>query len=850
MNNNGSRTLAAIVSSVLAAAAAPAGWAETADKPELENIIVTGTRVADRSATETSVPVDVVSADALANVGVAELNQALASALPSYNFPRPGLADGTDTIRPATLRGLAPDQTLVLLNSKRRHSSSLVNVNGTIGRGAAAVDMNTIPTAAVNSIEVLRDGASAQYGSDAIAGVINVRLRENSDGGDVTLSYGVRESSYDVPTSAASGTTGLPPTWSAPAKISRDVSDGETTTVSAWKGFSLGDAGFLTLAAEYKDQARTERDGWDFRQQYLLVNGAYDPREQTINRFNAWYGEPEMEQFTLFANAGYDLANGARLYGWAGYQNRDARSAGFYRRANDPRNVIEIYPDGFLPIIAPEVTDYNLAGGITWDWGDWEMDTSLVYGYNEMMFTIENTLNRSLGANSPTRFDAGGFDYDQLVFNFSGVREVEVDWLDSPLNIAAGIEARLENYSITAGEPDSYRNGGVLLPIGASGCTNPQPPDIQRGGCLTAPGAQVFPGFRPENAVDKDRSAVGAYVDLEANVTDKLLASVALRAEDYSDFGSNLSGKLAARYDFTESFALRGSVQNGFRAPSLQQQYFATTSTNFINGVPYDITTFPATDPVAEALGAQPLDAETSVNFSLGAVVRVSSLTITLDAYRIDIDDRIVLSENLTQTNVRQYLESLGFVGIGGGRFFINGVDTETKGVDLVVSWPWETDGAGKFDFTLVGNWNSTDVTKVPATQELDALSPPPPLFARVNVLTFEEGTPKDKYAAIVNWRLDRFGATARATRYGTVLDPGTSASLDVELGAKTLVDLEGRFEVTERIKVALGAENVFDEYPDAFPTSRNTTGNTPFSNYSPFGRSGRFVYGRVSIGF
>ena len=833
MSNKSSRTLAAIVSSVLAAAAAPAVMAAQGQKDELENIVVTGTRVADRSATETAVPVDIVSAEALANVGVTELNQALSAALPSYNFPRPGLADGTDTIRPATLRGLAPDQTLVLLNSKRRHAASLVNVNGTIGRGAAAVDLNTIPTAAVGAIEVLRDGASAQYGSDAIAGVINVRLRDDADGGDVTLSYGARESSYEAPVSAPSGTTGLPPTWTAPSKVNRSVSDGETTTVSGWKGFALGDAGFLTVAAEYKDQARTERDGWDFRQQYPLVNGAYDPREQTINRYNAWYGEPELEQLTFFANGGYDLANGARLYGWASYQDRDARSGGFFRRANDPRNVIEIYPDGFLPIIAPEVTDYSLAVGTTWNWGDWEMDTSLVYGYNEMEFTIENTLNRSLGPDSPTKFDAGGFDYDQLVFNFSGVRQYEVSWLDSPLNVATGVEARQENYSISPGEPDSYRNGGVLL--------NGQP---------TASGAQVFPGFRPENAVDEDRTAIGAYVDLEANVTDKLLASVAVRAEDYSDFGSNLSGKLAGRYDFNESFALRGSVQNGFRAPSLQQQYFATTSTNFINGVPYDITTFPATDPVAEALGAQPLDAETSVNFSLGAVFNLSAVTITIDAYRIDIDDRIVLSENLTQANVRQYLESLGFVGIGGGRFFINGVDTETQGVDIVANWPWDTEGAGKFDFTVVANWNSTDVTKVPQTEELDALSPPPPLFARVNVLTFEEGTPQEKYAAVVNWSLDRFGATARATYYGEVLDPGTTEALDFDLGAATLVDLEGRFQVTEKIKIALGAENVFDEYPDAYPVSRNTTGNTPFTNYSPFGRSGRFIYGRVSIGF
>jgi iron complex outermembrane receptor protein len=360
----------------------------------------------------------------------------------------------------------------------------------------------------------------------------------------------------------------------------------------------------------------------------------------------------------------------------------------------------------------------------------------------------------------------------------------------------------------------------------------------------------VFPGFRPENEVDESRTAVGAYVDVEANLTRKLLASVALRAEDYSDFGSNLSGKLAGRYDFTDSFALRGSLQNGFRAPSLQQQYFATTSTNFINGVPFDITTFPATDPIAKALGAQPLDAEESVNYSVGAVMQFGQVSITVDAYRIDIDDRIVLSENLTQDNVRAYLQSLGFIGVGGGRFFINGVDTETKGLDVVVNWPMATDSAGTWDFTLVANFNDTKVTKVPQTQELEALSPPPVLFGRVNVLTFEEGNPSDKYAVAVNWSLGRWGATARATRYGSALDPGTTEALDFDLDPKTLVDLEGRLEVTEQIKVALGAENVFDEYPDAFPVSRNTTGNTPFSNYAPFGRSGRFIYGRVSFGF
>jgi iron complex outermembrane receptor protein len=535
----------------------------------------------------------------------------------------------------------------------------------------------------------------------------------------------------------------------------------------------------------------------------------------------------------VFANFGNDFDDGARLYGWASLQNREARSAGFYRRALDARNIIEIYPDGFLPIIAPDVDDTSAALGYEWQWNNWFMDSSLVYGKNEMQFTIENTLNRSIGPGSATEFDAGGFDYDQLVFNFSGVTSLDVGNLASALNVAAGVEARRESYSIFAGEPDSYRNGGVLL-----------------NGGPTASGAQVFPGFRPSNEVDEDRTAVGVYVDFEANLTENLLGSAALRAEDYSDFGSNLTGKLALRYDFSTAFALRGSLQNGFRAPSPQQQFFTATSTNFINGVPFDITTFPVDDPVARALGARPLDAEESTNFSLGAVMAIGDVTITVDAYRIDIDDRIVLSENLVATNVRDYLASQGFVGIGGGRFFINGVDTETSGVDVVISWPWDTESMGKFDFTLVGNYNETEVTRVPTTQALEALDPAPVLFDRINVLTYEEGGPKDKLGASVNWAQGMFGATLRATRYGEVLDPGTSAATDVTLPAKTLVDLEGRVQFTDSLRLAIGAENVFDQYPEAFPINRNTTGNTPFSNYSPFGRSGRLVYARLSFDF
>lgn len=814
-----------------APAPVPAQTDTEAEAARLDRVVVTGTRVAGRSATDTAVAVDVIDAEQLERSGTTELNQALSVNLPSFNFPRPGLTDGTDTVRPATLRGLAPDQTLVLVNSKRRHSAALVNVNGTVGRGSAAVDLNTIPMAGIQSVEVLRDGASAQYGSDAIAGVVNVILRQASEGGSLRVSYGQRESRYTTPTTP-------PPagaTWSAPPQIERRVSDGETLTVGGWKGFGLGSDGFLTLSFEYKDQQRTERGGWDFRQQFPRVGGQFDPREATINRFNAWYGEPQVEQLTLFANAGLNLDGGARLYGWASWQDREALSAGFFRRAIDERNVIEIYPEGFLPQIAPDVTDGSFAIGIEWDWNGWAMDGSIGYGRNRMAFEIRNTLNASIGPTSKTVFDAGGFRYDQWVFNFSGTRGFEFGELASPLNVALGLEARREGYRIFAGEPDSWRFGGRLLPNG-------QP---------AAAGAQVFPGFRPSNEVDANRNAIGAYVDLEANLTERLLGSAAVRFEDYSDFGRNLSGKLALRYDFNDAVALRGSVQNGFRAPSPQQQFFTATSTNFINGIPFDITTFPVADPVAVALGARPLQAEESVNYALGLVFELGrGASLTIDGYRIEVDDRIVLSENLTAANVRQFLESQGFIGIGGGRFFINGVDTITEGVDLVLNWNWQPGAAGLFDFTLFGNQNRTRVTRVPTTAPLSQLNPPPVLFARTNVLTFEKGNPRSKYGLATNWSLDRWGATLRAIRYGKVLDPAANPALDVTLSAKTLLDLELRYAFTDALNLAIGADNLTDRYPDAFPITRNTTGNTPFSNYSPFGRSGRFVYARLQYDF
>lgn len=800
----------------------------------LDSIVVVGTRVANRSAMETIAPIDVVSAETLQNVGISELNQALSVNLPSYNFPRPALTDGTDSVRPAALRGLAPDQTLVLVNGKRRHSSSLVNVNGSVGRGSSAVDLNTIPSLAVGGIEVLRDGASALYGSDAIAGVVNVRLREANTGGAIQASYGWRETEYEVPVITPTA-EGVP---NPGEYVTRERSDGHVFTVAGWKGYGLGADGFLTITGEYKDQNHTERSGYDHRPQYP---GTFPEGEAVINRFNGWTGEPDLEQLSFFANAGYTLTNGAELYGWASYQDRDSVSAGFIRPARDDRNVIDIYPNGYLPKINPTITDYSALGGIRFKAGDWDADASLGYGSNKMSFDVIDTLNRSLGADSPTEFDAGGFESSQLVLNLGFVRSFAHDFLASDLNVAWGIEARRETYEIFAGEPDSWRNGGELL-----------------NGAPTPSGSQVFAGFRPENERDEDRTAVSIYLDLEANLTEKLLVSGAVRGESYSDFGEALIGKLAARYDFTDNFALRASVQNGFRAPSLQQQYFTTTSTNFIatqtpDGVvtlPYEITTFTVDDPIARALGAKDLDAEKSVNYSLGAVFRAGNLNITVDAYRIDVDDRIVLSENLTAANVREYLNDLGFIGAGGGRFFLNGVDTETQGIDVIANYAFPETSFGQFNATLSANFNETKVTKTPETPELSALDPAPVLFGRVNTLIFEKGSPKDKFSGQIDWNHGPFGATLRAIRYGEVLAPSAVATNDYTLSPKTLLDLEGRYTWNDRLTLAVGADNLLDEYPDHAPRGQNSTGSTPFSTYSPFGYSGRFVYTKATLNF
>jgi iron complex outermembrane recepter protein len=783
-----------------------------------EEVVVTGTRVRDRTRLDTLAPVDVLSVESLSTHGSTELAQAISAAAPSVNFPRPAITDGTDHIRPATLRGLAPDQTLVLVNSKRRHQSALVNVNGAVGRGSAAVDLNAIPLAAIESIEVLRDGASAQYGSDAIAGVINLRLREARDGGKMTVSYGA----YDSEVVTERGR--------------RDEHDGQTISASGWTGLHLGADGFLTLSAEYRDRQPTSRGDFDTN---VLTLRNPEPLHVTSR-----YGDSEVRDVTLYANAGLPLGTWD-TYGWLGYQARAGESAAFPRLSDNANNVKSIHPYGFLPLIAADIDDIAVGLGMRGTLSGWVSDFSVVYGRNALDYRTENSINGSLGAASPTSFDSGGLEYDQLAANAGFIHEF--DWgLAAPANLAVGLEGRRETYSIHAGEPDSYRAG-----------PNPPPGSV--------PGAQGFPGFQPSNEVDKSRGAFGVYADVEARLTEKLLMSTAMRGEDYSDFGSAVTGKVAGRYDFTPAFALRSTVSTGFRAPGLQQSYFTSTATNFLNGLPVEIGTFPATSPMAQTLGAKPLDAEKSRNYSLGAVMRVADLEATIDAYRIDIDDRIVLSENLNQPNVQALLAPFN---IAGARFFINGVDTTTKGVDVVLRYVLHTEQAGKFDFSLIGNQNDTHVTRIPSTSVLAALNPAPALFARSNRVAFENGTPDSKVIAGIGWSLRHadgiWGISTRATRYGEVVEPGLALSgepvdlRDLNLRPSWVLDLSlaGSF-LDNKLSLSIGADNLTDKYPDRTPIERlspaggavnlNPTNALAFSRYSPYGFNGRFVYARAA---
>ena len=814
---------AAVMAFVSATALLGAAVAQTtpaapaADAADSEEVVVTGTRAPGRVRLDTIAPVDIVTGKALMSNGTGtELAAGLANAAPSISFPRPAITDGSDHVRPATLRGLAPDQTLVLINGVRGHVAALVNVNGNIGRGSAAFDLNTIPTVSLSTVEVLRDGAAAQYGADAIAGVINLRLREAREGGYITANYGIFDTGFDT------------------ARGHHERQDGQTLSLAGWVGLPIGEEGFLTLSGELQQRDPTNRS--DYVNLTAVPNY---PAGTVLGRF----GDPDIESATIYFNSGAPISETWDFYAFGGYQTRTSEAAATARAYNNANNVLAIYPAGFLPVIGADITDYNLVGGVKGEAGGFVVDISIDYGGNELDYSVLNSVNASYGAASQTNFDAGGLAYDQLIVGIDATKPVDVG-LFEPMNLAFGLEYRTESFQVTAGEPASYTKG----PLAFAGVS------------------QGFPGFRPSNVVDVDRNNWSAFIDLEGKLSEKFSFGLAGRYEDYSDFGDQFTGKVSARYDFSDSFALRGAISTGFKAPALQQQFFSYTSTNavttVVNGVPttnlIEAGTFKVNDAAAIALGAKPLEPETSRNFSLGAVLRGEGFELTVDGYQIDIDDRIVYSENLGVASPTQSAQTVAIVqallapyGVSAARFFLNGVDTTTIGVDIVARYRYLTDDAGKFEFTFAANINQTDVTRTPDLPKITAQPSPAFLFDRGNVLSFEKGTPEVKITGSVDWSMDGWGLTLRGTSYDSVLVANNNISLDYETGTAFLVDFEMRYDMENGLGLALGVNNAFDEYPNFTPAAINSpTGSVGFPSYSPFGFNGRFLYARTSFSF
>jgi iron complex outermembrane receptor protein len=793
-----------------------------------EETVTVGSRTRGAEA-EKSVPVDVITQEEIASSGYAETAQVIQALAPSFNFPRPTITDGTDTVRPATLRGLGPDQVLVLVNGKRRHQSALVHLNGSIGRGSTGVDLNAIPVSAIERIEVLRDGAAAQYGSDAIAGVINIVLKGGAFAPTLSTKFGLSTGTFTGNQCNPGGTT-----CAEGDDISFD--DGELFDLGGAWGVPLGQ-GSLMVSAAYRHHNRTNRASFDPRDQIV----AGDAGNNAVAQPNHRWGDPDTRDFMTMLNANVPLnAQETRFfYAFGGFSRRAANSAGFYRRGNDVRNWPQIYPLGFLPEIQPTVLDVSATAGVRGAWNQWAWDLSGEYGHNTFDFTVGNSLNVSLGPTIPpnkTEFDAGSLGLGQFVANADVSRGFPVDALSGPLNVAFGVEVRREQYSIEAGEPDSYDNGGVP----------------NRTGGVAAIGAQVFPGFRPSNEVDESRGSVAGYVDLEGDVLEWLRLGLAGRTEHYSDFGNTFDGKLTVRVQPDRRFVARAAFSTGFRAPSLGQSFFSSTATNFINVpgqglVPFESLTLPVNSPAAQVLGAQDLQPENSTHASGGVVITpVPGLDFTVDVYRVAIDDRIVLSGNFTGPSITALLAPFG---ANSARFFTNAIDTRTRGVDITANYRVALAGAG--DIRLNASYNNTK------TEIVGSIATPPQLagfdqvlFDRIERRRIECGQPRDSVRLGADWRRNRWGADLNLARYGEFCSFTANPADDQIFPSRWLTDAEVSLRLSEQLLFAAGGQNLFNVFPGRNTAVNSFFGIQTFPSHSPFGMNGRTLYGRLVLSF
>lgn len=841
------------------AVGSPAAFAQSEDGlGTIEEIVATGTRKTGQSPTETLSPIDILSGDALVNQATFDLTDSITKIAPSLNTQRFPIADGTAVIRPVTLRNLSPDHTLVLVNGSRRHRSALVNLQasplGTINAGAQAVDFGIIPSAAVQRVEILRDGASAQYGSDAIAGVVNVILKDASEG----ISLAVQTGEYFE-------------------------GDGARTTISANGGFRLGDGGFLNATVEKSTADKTSRGTVRF--DCPAVSDLVGPENTPFNGLCQRWGDPDVDTLKVFVNAGYEINDAVELFGNFSYSDNEFRSDFFYRPgvvpgvggsgsllvddgsgnpADAPQALVDQittdglnpsdyltadagspsgfvllnpissqFPGGFNPDFGADIRDFaalvglrgETAGGLSWD-------ARFRSAENEADYLLGNTINPSLGNLSPTNFKPGKLTQEENAFTVDFVKDLEIGSFASPLTFAFGAEWREETYTITAGDPASVEVGPTYIEFGF--------------------GSESFQGYDPASAGTFKSANIGAYVDFEADITDRFSAGLAVRFEDYDEFGSTSDFKLSGRFDITEKFALRGTVSTGFRAPTAGQvnTLNGTTSANS-SGTLVPNFTYPVAHPVAQALGSVPLIPEESTSYTIGAVFQpFENTSVTIDYYDITIDDRLTLFaiEGLTQDDV----DDLTAAGIPdaqiflGSRvaYFVNGFESNISGIDLSVVSDFEL-GSGNLLVDFRANFNSSDVSKV-APSTLNASE----------VYDFENQVPDNRMALTFTYDTgNMLSGYVRVNNYGGWGDSGgqvaaPDASEVVEYGSVVLVDVEAMFRFNEHFRLAVGAENIFDAVPDDDGHFVSELLGVDKALTSPFGFNGGLWYVRLAADF
>lgn len=780
----------------------------------LAGVEMVGTRSLKRSSTETPVPVDIIPIAKVTNqLGLVEINSILHFIAPSFNANRQSGSDGADHIDPATLRGLGPDQTLVLINGKRRHQISLVNLYGSRGRGNTGTDLNAIPAAAIERIEILRDGASAQYGSDAIAGVVNIILKSSVNEFTATATAGTRLTGYGS-TLDYNG-----------QKVLDNTTDGLEYNANINYGFKLKDNGFFNITGDYLSKDKT------FRPNYEPI---------FPDNYRKKFGDGSYKNYRAFFNNKISLGGNTEFYSFGGYNRRDGSAYAFTRDPGSERNVISIYPDGFDPIITSEITDKSISFGVRSKFCGWNADFNGTTGSNRFQYGVEHTLNASLEGGSPTSFDAGGFQLAQSTIGANITKNFST--VGSGLNLAFGTEVRYEQYNIFSGETASWKQY-------LDGDGNPKVFSINGPGDTTfrPGGSQGFPGFQPKDVVKARRKNFAAYGDAELDVTKNILIAAAVRVENYSDFGWTDNYKLATRLKISDNLSLRASWSTGFRAPSLPQIHFSSTFTNVQAGQIFDQVISPNTSLLANEVGIPKLKEETSGNYSVGFVAKIAKkFNLTVDAYRIKVKDRIVLT-GLFDTGDDKIGSILEGLNVGAAQFFTNAVDTKTLGADIIATYSSPI-GHGKINITAAANFNDMKVLAVHTT----------PLLAGKEEIYFGvrekyfllASAPDHKVNLSVDYTINRFNVFARLSRFSEVriIDFNFDETDPDIYDARHTLDITLGYKINKNFDIAIGGANVLDTYPSIQDPGLTETGG--MWDAVQMGYAGAFYFGKLSYHF